>query len=159
MLLAVVKFASIILTTLISGEALVASTPLDSRSLASSLEVPPGFFDGTNSGQALWEAADGVGACGTEIENNAEFIGYVNQMLFNSVPGYNKTIESPQDNPVCGQLMSVTYEGITIQVTVEDMDIFAESPAGIGLSSAAFGTLTGNNFGLGIIDVTWEWAK
>ncbi|KAF9070026.1 hypothetical protein BDP27DRAFT_1324571 [Rhodocollybia butyracea] len=153
MLLAVVKFAGIILTTLISGKALAASTPLsDDRALASSLDVPPGFFNGTNSGQ------DGVGICGTEIENNSEFVGYVNEMLFNSVPGYDSTKDSPQDNPVCGQLMSVTYEGRTIQVIVEDMDLFAESPAGIGLSSAAFGTLTGNNFGLGIINVTWEWA-
>ncbi|KAF9062624.1 hypothetical protein BDP27DRAFT_1336295 [Rhodocollybia butyracea] len=152
MLHVLVRFAVTVLTALVSVEAaLVVFTPPVELYDRTSSVVPPGFFNGTNQGLAFTDAAGGLGACGVTYTTR-DFVVVVSQDIFDSVPG---APTNPNNNPLCGQGMVVTFENLSVSVTVEDTTIVPGTD--IVLTPAAFNVLT--QTGTGVINVTWEWAE
>ena len=60
--------------------------------------------------------AVGLGACGTVAQPSDQVVA-VSRLLFDTFPGAGP---NPNLNPICGQQLLVTYEGVTIRVAVQD---------------------------------------
>jgi hypothetical protein len=59
----------------------------------------------------------GLGACGI-TNNDSQMIAAASESLFDTFPGY--TSGDPNQNPICGKQVSVSYGGVTITVTLTD---------------------------------------
>ncbi|KZT36750.1 hypothetical protein SISSUDRAFT_988777, partial [Sistotremastrum suecicum HHB10207 ss-3] len=93
----------------------------------------------------------GLGACGVTI---AEFdlAVAISHILYDSYPGY--TGNNPNDNPVCGKLITAYY--MENQVTVRVLDRCTSCQIDdLDFTPTAFEALA--NFDLGRIPMTWVW--
>jgi expansin (peptidoglycan-binding protein) len=106
---------------------------------------------GTQSGQATYYAT-GLGACGI-TNTDSQYICAVSELLFDVYPGYNGV--NPNTNPVCGQQITLTYNGKSITVTVTDR-CTACATTDLDLSPSAFSDLAAES--VGRFDMTWVWG-
>jgi expansin (peptidoglycan-binding protein) len=91
-----------------------------------------------------------LGACG--INNvDTDFICAVSEALFDSYPGY--TGVNPNDNPVCGRMIQVNYQGKSVTVKAVDRCTGCQM-YDIDMTPSAFQSLA--DPALGRIDITWE---
>jgi hypothetical protein len=58
-----------------------------------------------------------LGACGV-TNNDSQDIAAVSHLFFDSYPGYDGV--NPNNNPLCNKVAQVTYNGVTIYVTLTD---------------------------------------
>ncbi|GEQ69859.1 hypothetical protein JCM33374_g3534 [Metschnikowia sp. JCM 33374] len=92
----------------------------------------------------------GMGACGM-VHTDSDYIVAVGDMLYEQyTPDGN-----PNHNTLCGAKLIAHYEGKSVEVTVVDR-CGSCSPNDLDLSPVAFAQIA--NQGLGIINLTWEWA-
>jgi len=84
---------------------------------------------------------------------DTDFICAVSKLLFDTFPGYAGV--NPNDNPVCGRLIQVTYQGKTVTVKVVDR-CEACSLTSLDLSPDAFDQLADRS--VGRIQLSWEWV-
>jgi len=61
--------------------------------------------------------ATGLGACGI-TNNDGQYIAAVSHLFFDSYPGYDGV--NPNNNPMCGKTAIVTYNSVTISVSLTD---------------------------------------
>ncbi|GAA3533111.1 hypothetical protein GCM10022222_15600 [Amycolatopsis ultiminotia] len=97
------------------------------------------------SGSASYYTDPGYGACGTQIDPNAEMLV--------AAPAALWTSPNPNEDPLCSKSIKVTFEGKTITVPIKDKCPTCE-PTKIDLSLPAFQQLS--DTAPGIIQVDWE---
>ena len=108
-------------------------------------DVPVGQpIDGT----ATYYNDAGYGACGTQINAATDWLV--------AVPAAYWTTPNPNDDPVCGLSVQVTYNGATITVPVRDKCPTCD-PSHIDLSLPAFQSLADPD--AGVVDVAWEFVN
>ncbi|KZS97084.1 hypothetical protein SISNIDRAFT_406235, partial [Sistotremastrum niveocremeum HHB9708] len=93
----------------------------------------------------------GLGACGV-INAQYDLVVAISYILYDSYPGY--TGNNPNDNPVCGKMITAYYMGNQVTVMVVDRCISCQIDD-LQFSPAAFDTLA--NFDLGRIPISWVW--
>lgn len=97
--------------------------------------------------------APGLGSCG--ITNSAtDMIAAVSWEFYDSFPGYAGT--NPNNNPVCGKTVSVSYGGKTIQVQITDRCTGCQYGA-LDFSPKAFNMLADPSIGR-ISGVSWHFV-
>lgn len=69
-----------------------------------------------HSGQGTWFDT-GLGSCG-DTDTDSDFIVAVSHDLYDSFPGYDGV--NPNNNPVCGKKVHITYQGNSVDCTVVD---------------------------------------
>ncbi|KAF8843990.1 hypothetical protein BDN67DRAFT_963468 [Paxillus ammoniavirescens] len=111
----------------------------------------PSFMIGTQDGQGTYYAT-GLGACGI-TNTDTEYIAAVSYLLFDAYPGYNGV--NPNDNPVCNQKVTASYQGKSIQVTITDRCTGC-AITDLDFSPSAFNSLADPS--LGRIDISWVWS-
>lgn len=93
----------------------------------------------------------GLGACG-KVNTDSDFIVAISQQRYNKqTPNGN-----PNNNPLCGQKLNVSYEGKSVQVTIVD-SCPGCSYDSLDLSPAAFSQIADKD--LGRIQLEWEFAS
>ncbi|KAF8314269.1 barwin-like endoglucanase [Clavulina sp. PMI_390] len=108
-------------------------------------------FSGTESGQATW-FNPALGACGI-TNTDSDYITAISHQIFNTYPGFVAG-SNPNNNPICGHRLAVSYGGKTVDVTITDL-CGSCTEFDLDLSPAAFSSLADE--GLGRIPVTWTW--
>ncbi|KAF8969002.1 RlpA-like double-psi beta-barrel-protein domain-containing protein-containing protein, partial [Flammula alnicola] len=93
----------------------------------------------------------GLGACGVTTLDSDLAVA-VSPLLFDNYPGYNGI--NPNDNPVCGKILTASYQGKSVTVTVVDR-MSSGQVTDLQFSPAAFETLA--SLSLGAIEMTWVW--
>jgi len=73
--------------------------------------------------------------------------------MYDVYPGYSGG--NPNANPVCGRMITASYQGKSVTVEVTDRCVACEQ-TDLDFSPAAFQALASES--LGRIDITWEWA-
>ncbi|GAA5949227.1 hypothetical protein JCM3765_003337 [Sporobolomyces pararoseus] len=96
------------------------SAPTSASSTIASSQAPPAAptaitLTGTHTGEGTW-FAPGLGACGT-IANDDSPIVAVSHLLYDQFPGATL---NPNLNPICGQKIRATYQGKSVDVSVQD---------------------------------------
>ncbi|KAI0790207.1 RlpA-like double-psi beta-barrel-protein domain-containing protein-containing protein [Irpex lacteus] len=91
---------------------------------------------------------DGLGACGRS-NTAADHIVAVSASFYDTFPGHTT---NPNNNPVCGRQMTVSYQGRSTTVTVVDRCVGCQLHD-IDLSPAAFSDLAPTS--VGRIQVSW----
>ncbi|PBK66791.1 barwin-like endoglucanase [Armillaria solidipes] len=93
------------------------------------------------TGDATWYTPDGgSGACGTTLQNSDNIVALSNDQYAGGVH--------------CGKVITASYEGKSVDVTIRDLCPGCGSN-GIDLSSSAFQQLAGLD--VGRIQVTWDY--
>ncbi|EJD03837.1 expansin family protein [Fomitiporia mediterranea MF3/22] len=94
----------------------------------------------------------GLGACGVTNGGNDK-IAAVSHLLFDAFPGYDGV--NPNSNPVCGKSITLTYQGKSTTVKIEDR-CEACALTDIDLAPSAFEQIA--DFSVGRISgMTWVW--
>jgi hypothetical protein len=106
---------------------------------------------GTQSGQGTYYET-GLGACGI-TNNDNQYIAAASELLFDTYPGYDGV--NPNDNPLCGKMVTASYGGNSVQVAITDR-CTACAITDLDFSPAAFLILAAES--LGRIDITWDWS-
>jgi len=132
-----------------------ASTPTpnnggnDNNSGSSSSPPPSGGGDTYSGDLTFYEV--GLGACGvTNVDS--DMICAASMLLYDGFDGYSGP--NPNDNPICGKQVSVTYGGVTITLTVEDRCVGC-AKYDLDLSPAAFSLLAPESQGR-LHNATWQ---
>jgi len=112
----------------------------------------PGFHVGPNSGDLTYYDL-GLTACG-KVYNNHEYVAAVSQLLFDAVPGAGA---NPNNNPICGKKVRVSYHGKSIIVTLVDR-CTACKVLDLDLSPDAFSQLADQSVGRVTSGMTWTWV-
>lgn len=97
------------------------------------------------TGTATWYNDSGYGACGTNIDA-------ATQMLV-AAPAALWTAPNPNNDPLCGQSIQVTYNGTTLTLPIEDKCPSCDA-GHIDLSEPAFQQLA--DPAIGVITVDWK---
>ncbi|KIK93652.1 hypothetical protein PAXRUDRAFT_828753 [Paxillus rubicundulus Ve08.2h10] len=111
----------------------------------------PSFMIGTQGGQGTYYET-GLGACGI-TNTDTQYIAAVSHLLFDAYPGYDGV--NPNDNPVCNQKVTATYQGKSVQVTITDRCTGC-ALTDLDFSPAAFDGLADPS--LGRIAISWIWS-
>ncbi|ODQ54268.1 riboflavin aldehyde-forming enzyme, partial [Saitoella complicata NRRL Y-17804] len=91
----------------------------------------------------------GLGACG-QTSSSTDAIVAISHSLFDSA----STSSNPNENPMCGKMITAFYEGKSVSVQVVDRcEGCAEGD--LDFSPSAFGELAAESAGR--IGITWEW--
>ncbi|EIM89216.1 uncharacterized protein STEHIDRAFT_145905 [Stereum hirsutum FP-91666 SS1] len=91
----------------------------------------------------------GLGACGvTNVDT--DYIIAVSVDLYNSYPG---ATANPNLNPICGRLITATYNGRSVTAAVKDK-CYACAEYDLDFSPAAFTQLAAES--VGRIPITWQ---
>ncbi|KAL0241883.1 hypothetical protein I308_106057 [Cryptococcus tetragattii IND107] len=146
----------------------VASSTIASAATATSSAVstdPDG--DGPFYGEGTWYYQyNTAGACGN-VNPDSAYIVAVSALLFDNWPGYNGL--NPNNNPICGHQVNLTWEGISITATVADRCPGCELRH-LDLSRGAFGALSNYDYDIGVFsttidgqsynqDLEWSWLN
>ncbi|KAF8969009.1 plant expansin [Flammula alnicola] len=122
---------------------------------ASALTAPilprQSFLQGTQTGEGTFYDT-GLGACGVDIQNSDLAVA-VSHLLFDNYPGYNGINQN--DNPVCGKILTASYQGKNVTVQVLDRMPFGQV-TDLDFSPGAFETLA--SLDVGRIEMTWVWG-
>ncbi|KAG6888691.1 hypothetical protein C0995_006681, partial [Termitomyces sp. Mi166 len=111
----------------------------------------PSFLVGTQTGQGTFYST-GLGACGI-VNKDSDHIAAVSHLLFDAFPGYDGV--NPNDNPMCGKQVSVSYGGKSVTVTLTDRCTGC-ALTDLDFSPSAFNILA--DFSVGRIqDIEWNW--
>ncbi|TFK77026.1 hypothetical protein BDN72DRAFT_866830 [Pluteus cervinus] len=106
----------------------------------------PSYMTGTQTGDV------GLGACGV-TNSGTDRIAAVSKLLFDTYPGY--TGGNPNTNPVCGRMISASYNGKSTTIMVTDR-CEACAITDLDFSPTAFSDLA--DFSIGRIHgMTWNW--
>jgi hypothetical protein len=93
----------------------------------------------------------GEGACG--VNNvDTDFICAVSEDLFDHFPGYDGV--NPNNNPVCGRMIQVNFQGKSITLKVEDRCTGCKFND-IDMTPSAFQAIADPSRGR--IEITWNW--
>ncbi|GJJ08850.1 hypothetical protein Clacol_003070 [Clathrus columnatus] len=112
-----------------------------------------GLFSGEETGGQFTFYNTGLGACGI-TNNDNDLIAAASQHLFDIYPG---ATANPNNNPICGKKVKLTYQGNSVAVTITDRCV-ACAQKDLDLSPAAFLKLA--PFALGRLSGgTWEWCN
>jgi len=111
------------------------------------------WFDIANAADTMDDpdANPQPGACG-QIHYNSEYVCAVAYQTFDSYPG---ATDNPNDNPMCGQNLQLTYGDKSVIVTVVDRCASCNNPTDIDLSPTAFQVLGDMSIGR-LYGGTWE---
>ncbi|KAF9460823.1 RlpA-like double-psi beta-barrel-protein domain-containing protein-containing protein [Collybia nuda] len=111
----------------------------------------PSFMIGTQTGQGTFYDT-GLGACGI-VNKDTDYIAAVSHLLFDRFPDYDGA--NPNNNPICGRKVRVTYEGKSITVAITDR---CEGCAvtDLDFSPSAFSALAAFSVGR-ISNMKWIW--
>ncbi|ADV25612.1 hypothetical protein I305_04582 [Cryptococcus gattii E566] len=146
----------------------VASSTITSAAVATSSAVsadPDG--DGPFYGEGTWYYQyNTAGACGN-VNPDSAYIVAVSALLFDNWPGYNGL--NPNNNPICGHQVNLTWEGTSITATVADRCPGCELRH-LDLSRGAFGALSNYDYDIGVFsttidgqsynqDLEWSWLN
>ncbi|WVO24426.1 uncharacterized protein IAS62_005794 [Cryptococcus decagattii] len=146
----------------------VASSTITSAAAATSSAVsadPDG--DGPFYGEGTWYYQyNTAGACGN-VNPDSAYIVAVSALLFDNWPGYNGL--NPNNNPICGHQVNLTWEGTSITATVADRCPGCELRH-LDLSRGAFGALSNYDYDIGVFsttidgqsynqDLEWSWLN
>ncbi|KAF8481176.1 RlpA-like double-psi beta-barrel-protein domain-containing protein-containing protein [Russula ochroleuca] len=137
------------ITTTTSSSAHILTTTDSSASCTPDFLCGPQYGDGTFYGT-------GLGACGV-TNKDTEFIVAVSHVLFDSYPGYNPTLDNPNNNTVCGRKITAGYGGKSVIVTVTDR-CGGCNETSLDFSPAAFQVLAPESVGR-LHDVEWTWTS
>ncbi|KAF9532001.1 RlpA-like double-psi beta-barrel-protein domain-containing protein-containing protein, partial [Crepidotus variabilis] len=96
----------------------------------------------------------GLGACGI-TNNDGQMFAAIAHEAFDTIPGVTG---NPNNNPICGRMVTATYKGNTVTVPITDRCGGCDKKGSLDFSKPAFAQLTGGNFGLGRIEIEWTWA-
>ncbi|KAI5481119.1 hypothetical protein MNV49_005554 [Pseudohyphozyma bogoriensis] len=134
-----------------SSSSAAAAASSTTTSTASSLGYTSSglALDGTHTGQGTYFDV-GLGACGT-YATNSDYIVAVSYLLFETFPG---ATANPNNNPICGRELEVTYGGTTITVAVQDECMGCEGTWDLDFSPTAFAALADPDIGR-LDGVTW----
>jgi len=124
-----------------------ATTSKSSSSGSSALDK---LLATTFSGDGTFYAT-GLGACGI-TNKDTDFIAAASEKFFDVFPGYNGA--NPNNNPLCGRKVSVTYGGKTMTVAITDR-CTACAYGALDFSPAAFNTIADPATGR-IHDISWH---
>ncbi|KAF8314271.1 barwin-like endoglucanase, partial [Clavulina sp. PMI_390] len=93
----------------------------------------------------------GLGACGI-TNSDTDLIAAVSTTIFDTYPGYTGT--NPNNNPICGHQVAVSYGGKSVTVSITDR-CYSCAEFDLDLSPSAFSDLADES--LGRIPITWTW--
>ncbi|GAA5982236.1 hypothetical protein JCM5350_007707 [Sporobolomyces pararoseus] len=93
----------------------VSASSTTTSNLAPSASPTAATLTGTHTGEGTW-FAPGLGACGTVATDDSPIVA-VSHLLYDSYPGATR---NPNLNPICGQKIRATYQGKSVDVTVQD---------------------------------------
>lgn len=93
----------------------------------------------------------GLGACGS-YSVDTDYIVAVSYLLFDTFPGAG---DNPNNNPICGKKLSVSYGSTTITVQVLDKCMGCEDVFALDFSPSAFSAIANQSQGR-IQGVTWS---
>ncbi|KAL7418129.1 RlpA-like double-psi beta-barrel-protein domain-containing protein-containing protein [Mrakia frigida] len=110
--------------------------------------------DGPFDGNATWFYT-GLGACGW-TNTSSDLIVAVSSTLFDSWPGYAGT--NPNDNPICGNQLLITYGDQTVLAQVADRCTTCGERS-LDLTQGAFQALVPGGLDVGIVPMTWSWVN
>jgi len=105
----------------------------------------------STNGTLFW-FTPGLGACGF-TNTSDQFVASVAVSVFNGYPG---ATSNPNDNPICDQNLTVTYNGTSVTAPIVDYCPGC-SDSYVGFSSAAFQEFASTDVGI-VNDVEWEIA-
>ncbi|KAJ7611166.1 barwin-like endoglucanase [Roridomyces roridus] len=98
--------------------------------------------------------APGLGACG--VTNSAgQLIVAVGHGVFDSFPGADES-GNPNNNPICGRKLKATYQGKSVEVSVQDRCAGCAGAADLDFTEAGFKKLSPLAVGR-LKGVQWEW--
>jgi len=106
---------------------------------------------GTQSGQGTYYET-GLGACGI-TNNDSQYIAAASELLFDTYPGYDGV--NPNTNPLCGKMVTASYGGKSVQVSITDR-CTACAITDLDFSPSAFQSLADES--LGRISISWFWS-
>jgi hypothetical protein len=130
-----------------------STAPPQSTSGASgSSSSSSGILSETFKGDGTFYAT-GLGACGI-TNTDSDMIAAASELLFDTFPGYDGV--NPNNNPICGKTVSVTYEGKQISVTLTDRCTGCAYGA-LDFSPTAFDKLSDPSVGR-IHDIEWHFT-
>jgi hypothetical protein len=95
----------------------------------------------------------GTGACGV-TNTDSDMICAASMLLYDGFDGY--TGANPNNNPICGKQVAITYGGKTITVTIEDRCVGC-AEYDLDLSPAAFNQLADPSVGR-LHGATWQFV-
>ncbi|GAA6064201.1 hypothetical protein JCM10212_004204 [Sporobolomyces blumeae] len=123
----------------------LTAAPTTTITTSAPAATPTVQLEGTHTGEGTW-FAPGLGACGTVATDDSAIVA-VSHLLYDNYPGATL---NPNLNPICGQKIRATYQGNSVEVTVQDrcvgcaIDDLDFSPAMFGeLADLAIGRLKG----------------
>lgn len=96
----------------------------------------------------------GLGACGITDSDATSYIAAMSIEIFDNYPGYTGT--NPNNNPLCNQKVTATYQGKSVTVSITDRCTGC-STTDLDFSPLAFQELADLSVGR-LTGVTWEWA-
>jgi len=111
----------------------------------------PSYMKGTQTGQGTYYGT-GLGACGI-TNNDNQHIAAVSHLLFDTYPGYDGA--NPNKNPVCGQKVTATYQGKSVDVIITDRCVGCQI-TDLDFSPSAFSELADQSVGR-ISGMRWHW--
>lgn len=134
-----------------------APTPTDDQSATTTISttqipIPTGSEVVFAGGRGTWYYT-GLGACGWYNYDN-EYVVAVSSVLYDNFPG--ATPENTNANPVCGQLLDITYGSNTIRAAVVDRCVGC-SVYDLDLAPSAFAALANLDQGE-LWGMTWKWV-
>jgi hypothetical protein len=113
----------------------------------------PSYMAGTQTGQGTYYGT-GLGACGI-TNNDSQHIAAVSHLLFDTFPGYDGA--NPNKNPVCGQKVTATYQGKSVDVTITDRCVGCKI-TDLDFSPSAFSEIADQSVGR-ISGMKWHWSS
>jgi len=113
------------------------------------------FFSGVQTGGDGTFYTPGLGACGGN-NDESQLVAAIPFGMWDGVPGYNGV--NPNNNPVCGHEIKVSYGGNSVTVKVVDECMGCTIPTSLDMSPTAFQMLAPLSVGR-IHGITWEWAS
>lgn len=113
----------------------------------------PSYMAGTQTGQGTYYGT-GLGACGI-TNNDGQHIAAVSHLLFDTYPGYDGA--NPNQNPVCGQKVTATYQGKSVDVTITDRCVGC-AITDLDFSPSAFSEIADQSLGR-ISGMKWHWSS
>lgn len=111
------------------------------------------FFAGVNMGGDGTFYTPGLGACGF-TNNESELVAAVPFGLWDAVPGY--TGGNPNNNPICGKFIKVSYQGKSVRCKVVDECMGCNIKTSVDMSPAAFNQIADPSVGR-IHNIQWTW--
>jgi len=116
-----------------------------------------GSGSGSGSGGDTYTGGDGtfystgLNACGT-VDQDSDFIAAAAHGMFETFPGNNG---NSNENPICGKMVTVHYQGKTVQVKITDLCAGCDIATSLDFSPSAFDVLADPSVGR-IHGITWS---